>query len=94
MGGFLGAFAAMLLDPIVLIACWVTAAMIGAYRVAIPVCAAVAFAIFAGLSGHPLTWLNALLFALIGAIHGGLGLWLWRLVPSRVKRAFVSNDPS
>ena len=44
----LAAFAAMLLDPLVLIACWLFAPMIGAYRVAIPVCAVLSASIYAG----------------------------------------------
>lgn len=90
MGAIVAAFAAMLLDPIVLIACWVAAAMIGAFRIAVPVCTAIAFALFVGLSGHPLTWLTTVLFLMVGAIHGAIGLALWRLVPDRFKQAMKS----
>lgn len=90
MAILIGTLAALLLDPIVLMLCWIVAAMIGAYRVAIPVCAVLAFALFAGLSSHPFTWLTALLFLMVGAIHGAVGLALWRRVPDRFKQAMKS----
>lgn len=85
----LGMLAALLLDSIVLMLCWIVAAMIGAYRVAIPICAVLAFALFAGWSSHPLTWLTALLFLTTGAIQGAIGLALWRRIPERFKQAFI-----
>lgn len=90
MAVFIGTLGAMLLDPIVLIVCWIVAAMIGAYRVSILICAILAFALFAGLSTHPLTWLTAMLFLIVGAIHGAMGLALWRRVPNRFKEAMRS----
>ena len=86
----LGTLAALLLDPIALMLCWILAAMIGAYRVAIPVCAVLAFALFAGWSSHPVTWLTALLFLMVGAIHGAIGLALWRRAPERFKQTMKS----
>ena len=80
---FIVTLLAMLLDPLVLLVCWVFSAMIGVYRISIPVTAFVSVCIFWSMSAHPINAVTLIMFALVGAIHGAIALALWRLIRRR-----------
>lgn len=80
---FIVTLLAMLLDPLVLLICWVVSALIGVYRISIPVAALISLSIFWSMSAHPINALTLIIFALVGAIHGAIALALWRLIRRR-----------
>jgi len=86
----LAALAAMLLDPLVLIACWLFAPMIGAYRVAVPVCAVLSAAIYVG-TADAISLYAVAGWLLVGLIHSTLAIFAWRLIPDRLKSRLTSN---
>ncbi|HSX88858.1 MAG TPA: hypothetical protein VLG17_12785 [Pseudomonas sp.] len=81
---------AVLLDPAAWILCAGAAAMIGDYRIAVPFGAALCAGLL--LSFAPAWSFSHLSIGLAaGAIQAATGLFLWRLVPDRLKSAMTDK---
>jgi len=79
------------MDPVALLLCAGSAAMIGVYRVALPVGAILYGGLHLGLADH-VSWETLLLSVCAGALQSAAGLFLWRCVPSRFKRAMIERS--
>lgn len=88
---FLGALAARLVDPIAIVLCAGSAAMIGAYRVAVPVGGALYLAIVLAIGVR--SPFSLAVTAIAGCILSAIGLFLWRKVPSSFKQKLTNEPP-
>ena len=87
---FIGILAARLIDPLAILLCAGSAAMIGQYRVAVPVGAVIYLVLALSLSKPSAISLAASIIA--GASLSALGLFIWRKVPHDFKKAFIRDD--
>lgn len=83
-------FFARMLDPAAIIICAGLAPFFGAYRIAVPIGAAVYALIMLNISS-PVSASNIVISALAGATLAAAGLFLWRLVPPSLKKAMTKE---
>lgn len=87
----LASIAARMVDPIAIVLCAGSAAMIGAYRVAVPVGGALYLAIVLAIGVRSPFSLAVTVIA--GCLLSALGLFLWRKVPSSFKQKLTNEPP-
>lgn len=85
----LAASLAKMLDPVAAALCIGSAAMIGSYRVAVPVGAGIYLVLTLAFGWS--TWHYLVGACLAGSALSALGLFLWRLIPGKVKARFIDS---